>query len=1236
MTAARTVSRPWVAIVLVALSVGGGFAAAWLVSVPATGGAAPHAAALSSAHPGLTPAGAGGSAFPTERPSRSLEAGSSPHRPLATGLPSSEIFVPNPTRSHIDSRANVVRPSLQSVPAPMGVSDLGVNKTGAYTYRTSSFEGTVTIRSLSALQPGYVGAPPYDAPDWALLELNAVAVNVSFANAAPPGEFWVQNAVHLNRTTLQFEDNIWNFSAPNGSVLPNIISGHAGQTYRNQFYAGFGPQVRFAFPITVTLYDNISRVGTHDEVFFNYTLIPSSGPSSSGTYDFAVFNGTASPLSPPQFQVNGSALTPSGQLYDAELVLGGNGGGTNTNVLALNATANLRAYNRTAAAYRPIRAAYDYGPDSAETSQGIAVHYTTNGSTAYLTTGPSFMYGLWNTSGAFLGPAASPGSIHVQLTTTPNYALLVANLSAWGGGYSYAPSTAAGIMNAYLPPLLNGTPYVFDAYADGFLPSSATVNASVVTYTQAIALVSSPTTWNAPLYLNGEAQLLAFSNATAAGAAYSVAADTLWVNATKVTLAAPFRALNILANPTFQLFVEESLSTGVQLTGLVQDPMTFNYTYYQAPTRFYPGWTQGYYFFGGSGRFSVDATTLSAVPGLLNQPTPTFPAPTIEFYFTNRSSAHALTVSNDALGVSAFGARSLTVSSVTVATGGQGVVASNLSGLAVTGVAAAGLDLYLHPSVGLVLQHVSSAHLAGVAASGFGVGFESSNSTNLTIVGVNVATAAVGFETNTTDASNISWVNVTGGISSAAGNWSNSVNVNFSHLAIAGTGLVMQHDSAVSVLNASATGPGAGVVQELSNSTSATFALIFAGAGSVGVNVSNTSHVTITNLTATLSSTGASITDCSNVTGTQLASSVASTGIAWVGGSHGRFNLVSTSVGSIGLWIQNVTYLVLGNITAINLTLGSAYYFVDNATFRYNPIAAVGLLNDSVVNVTNVQATGYPFGVWSNGTKSLTLSTVEGWYDGILVDLNATSTSRVQQVFAFSSQFGLFLKNSTYVTVTTSTFEQCGVLGLEVENGSHNTITLNNFVGNNGSSVSGVYSSSHVQAWTNNTTLVSFSQNFWADHMGSSAYTVNNSIRDAKPQAQFYSYYLEFTESGLVPGQSWYLDVGTDPIYNLTTSELYIPGWSIPSGTLTFVVIGPLLPAPHPPGGNITWFGTTLPAVNIVFGTPPTPLLILGLPVWAFAVVIVLAAAIALFVLFRWARRRRPPRVREPFDAEFP
>lgn len=121
--------------------------------------------------------------------------------------------------------------------------------------------------------------------------------------------------------------------------------------------------------------------------------------------------------------MSGTQLAPVGLLYDAEIMMGGPGGGSTTTFYSINGNLSLKYIpaqnpmngNHPApppppppppppqqgmkkAAYVNVPAAFDFGTDTGETSTGVAVTWNSQDK-AILTTGPpSLLYGMWNVS----------------------------------------------------------------------------------------------------------------------------------------------------------------------------------------------------------------------------------------------------------------------------------------------------------------------------------------------------------------------------------------------------------------------------------------------------------------------------------------------------------------------------------------------------------------------------------------------------------------------------------------------------------------------------------------------------------------------------------------------------------------------------------------------------------------------------------------------------------------------
>ncbi len=315
------------------------------------------------------------------------------------GIPSNYIYMPSFRMPSI-SNGNISGPSYTSAPAPMGIGTYGFsNNSGVidrYTLNTPSFMGSVTFNNFSTFYP------LDDGPNSVTVQLNSILSNVTLFGVSNY-TFWNQNVLFYSaRTnTVQFLDNIWNFSSPQFVMTPNVFSSYGGNLVAPEFYYAIGPAFSVTYPFTVTFYLNSTVMNGDNTVFFNFTLSDASG-SVSGSYDQVQFNSTygmPAGYSAPQanYYVTSSELTPTGFIpYDSEIDLGGPGGGSTAMVYAINATMNLK-YLNGADQYANVPSAYNVGSETGETSTGIAETWTPNG-VAQLSAGPSFVYGMWNVS----------------------------------------------------------------------------------------------------------------------------------------------------------------------------------------------------------------------------------------------------------------------------------------------------------------------------------------------------------------------------------------------------------------------------------------------------------------------------------------------------------------------------------------------------------------------------------------------------------------------------------------------------------------------------------------------------------------------------------------------------------------------------------------------------------------------------------------------------------------------
>ena len=315
------------------------------------------------------------------------------------GIPMKYLYLPDYTSKSTILNGHVT-PGYISSPAPMGVADYGLmNQSGSvvtYNYTTSSFMASINLNNFSDFNLGD------NAPQSVSMQLNSVLNNVALLGN-DSYNMWTQNVIFLSpRTnTIEFLDNVWNFSSPTALMNPSTIlyssavaSGHGQNTY---YHYGYSAVYNITFPLNINVYLNSTLVNNNSAVFFNYS-VPQD--HLSGTYDEVIFNSTYGQSSSysapdPHYFVSGTQVTPTGFIpYDAEIMIGGPGGGSTADISQINGTMNLEYMNATTSSYHNVRAAYDIGSQTGETSTGIDVSYS--GSTAYLQTGPSLVYGLWN------------------------------------------------------------------------------------------------------------------------------------------------------------------------------------------------------------------------------------------------------------------------------------------------------------------------------------------------------------------------------------------------------------------------------------------------------------------------------------------------------------------------------------------------------------------------------------------------------------------------------------------------------------------------------------------------------------------------------------------------------------------------------------------------------------------------------------------------------------------------
>jgi thermopsin len=444
-SAGRTLA---VTVALVAVVAALGLSTAVLVPAPPAVTSAPVDPASATAHALPAPTPVAPSAADRARMGTEIRSSLA-----ARGVPTKAIYLPNFNGGGLMD-GNVVSPITRAAPAAMGIGDIGVrNTTGTptpYVLDSTSWEGTFTLNSGDFF---YIDN---DGPDTFGIQLNTVLTNVTVWGS-PHDDFWTQDVMFYtpSQDEVQFIDNIWNFSNPSTQEPASTFHSYSGTPVSPSYYYDLGPLLTAELPFTVHLFINSSLTNNSGSEFstvtFGYDLVSGGGITiGAGVYDTVEFNSevASSPSVPrPHFQVNGGALTPTNfLLYDSELMIGGPGGGSTTQIYAIDATMQLQYL--AAGHYVNDPTAWSAGTDTGESSQGVAVSYATPG-TVELTGGPSFVEPLWNAT-----PGGNAGQLTLTGTISPDNAFVFVSTgnSINNTTVAWAPVVPGGTYRWTLPP----------------------------------------------------------------------------------------------------------------------------------------------------------------------------------------------------------------------------------------------------------------------------------------------------------------------------------------------------------------------------------------------------------------------------------------------------------------------------------------------------------------------------------------------------------------------------------------------------------------------------------------------------------------------------------------------------------------------------------------------------------------------------------------------------------------
>ncbi|MDE1879378.1 MAG: thermopsin family protease, partial [Euryarchaeota archaeon] len=399
---------------------------------------------------------------------------------------------------------------------------------------------------------------------------------------------------------LIITDNIWNFSSASGAEPAGTFeTGYYNGTPTGSYYYDqtFPPaaNVPATYPFTVDMWTNASIVPFtgpwgntvwDSAVTFGFVIPGYCGSTAvgCGNYDKVLFTSGLNGTKPvaPMFQVNGYHLTPIGLPADAEMVMTGPGGGSQTNLYAYNGTMGLSFWNTST--YSPAPNVWNFGFDTGESAAGIAEHWTTMGS-VWMESGPSMSAPFWGiTPNNNHGTITVTGTIKTKSSLTP-WVFVYPN----GTTYRYH---GTGLDQAGWAPLVTQKAFVWDlppgsynwtAMYSHFDPQVGSFATSGV---MTITLKWDNVSGNPGVYT----PLMAWNNAQLT-AQFNTGGDQLW-NDTSTTyggLSPYFTQQNDYFFPTFPGVLLFGTTAHVNLT----NPASFSVSFAQSPW-----WSKVFQLFG--------------------------------------------------------------------------------------------------------------------------------------------------------------------------------------------------------------------------------------------------------------------------------------------------------------------------------------------------------------------------------------------------------------------------------------------------------------------------------------------------------------------------------------------------------------------------------------------------------------------------------------------------------------
>ncbi|MCL4362175.1 MAG: thermopsin [Candidatus Parvarchaeota archaeon] len=286
-----------------------------------------------------------------------------------------------------------------SEPAPMGIVDYGVSSYGnVYNISTNSIQSSVNLNNLLTNLSG-----DYNVS----IQLN---VNIMLKYENQTRAYFAQNVILMDTQTRQvnFIDNIWNESAINASLNNKLIKGNGTvapsiKNYTYYFYQAVnqtGDNITLKNNQTIYLRTNtsISKKGI-PEIIFSYN--DGYGWIEYDKVDLLLNKN----IKNYSILINGFNYTPSYNFYDAGIILGGPGDGSNTTLIGGSAEFTLSYWNGNN--FQDVQDSYDFGCDTEEGINNAVVSPSFYGNGllyANISSGKNIYLGsLWSMNSSSIG-----------------------------------------------------------------------------------------------------------------------------------------------------------------------------------------------------------------------------------------------------------------------------------------------------------------------------------------------------------------------------------------------------------------------------------------------------------------------------------------------------------------------------------------------------------------------------------------------------------------------------------------------------------------------------------------------------------------------------------------------------------------------------------------------------------------------------------------------------------------